>query len=178
MTSPELTSGSDRVHAVSLEIDADVYINIQGDEPLLQPAHIEALLRPFARAGIQPHASTLSTACAQEDIGNPNAVKVVTAKDGRALYFSRATIPHVREGNAQIQYRKHLGLYAYKKEALARFAALPLSPLEQAEKLEQLRMLEDGMALYVEPTEYETVGVDTAEDLQRAEAALRKLYIL
>lgn len=174
LTSPHLPSGSDRVHAISLdpEFDADIYINIQGDEPLLHPGHIDALLRPFAVHGNAVDATTLSTACTAAEIGNPHAVKVVSAADGRALYFSRATIPFDRDNTGTVPYRKHLGLYAYRKAALARFASLPPSPLEQIEKLEQLRMLENGMSLYVEPTEIETIGVDTAEDLAQAEAYL------
>jgi 3-deoxy-manno-octulosonate cytidylyltransferase (CMP-KDO synthetase) len=173
MTSPELASGSDRVHAVSLEVDADIYVNVQGDEPLLRPEHIDALLRPFARHE-HSDVTTLSTPCAQDDIANPNAVKVVTAADGRALYFSRATIPFDRDGLGAFPYRKHLGLYAYRKAALARFAALPPGKLEQTEKLEQLRMLEDGMRVYVEATEFETIGVDTEADLRAVEAILRR----
>ena len=175
-TSPDLASGSDRVHAVSLDpdLDADIYINVQGDEPLLLSAHIDALLRPFALHGIAVDATTLSTACSPADIANPNAVKVVSAANGRALYFSRSTIPFDRDNSEAVPYRKHLGLYAYRKEALARFAALPPSTLEKIEKLEQLRMLENGMNLYVEPTDFETIGVDTAEDLARAEVYLLK----
>jgi 3-deoxy-manno-octulosonate cytidylyltransferase (CMP-KDO synthetase) len=172
MTSPQLASGSDRVHAISLLVDADIYVNIQGDEPMLRPEHIDALLRPFARLGAAVDVTTLSTACAIEDVANPNAVKVVTAMDGRALYFSRATIPFNRDESETVPYRKHLGLYAYRKAALARFAALPQGNLENIEKLEQLRMLEAGMQLYVEPTEFETIGVDTEEDLQRAQTLL------
>jgi 3-deoxy-manno-octulosonate cytidylyltransferase (CMP-KDO synthetase) len=174
LTSPDLASGSDRVHAVSLQVDADIYVNVQGDEPMLQPGHIEALLRPFARPNeSEVDVTTLSTACSAEDIANPNAVKAVCAKDGRALYFSRATIPYDRDGASGIAYRKHLGLYAYRKAALQTFASLPPGVLEQAERLEQLRMLEHGMSIYVEPTEFETIGVDTEEDLRRAEALLQ-----
>ena len=176
MTSAHLASGSDRVHAISLdpEFDADIYVNVQGDEPLLRPEHIDALLRPFVLHGDGVDATTLSTSCTTADITNPNAVKVVTAANGRALYFSRATIPYDRDSTGTVPYRKHLGLYAYRKTALARFAALPSGALEQVEKLEQLRMLENGMHLYVEPTEFETIGVDTAEDLAQAEACLLK----
>ena len=124
MTSPDLASGTDRVHAVSLEVDADIYVNIQGDEPLIQREHIDALLRPFAVSAAE--VTTLSTPCPAEERNNPNAVKVVTAVDGRALYFSRATIPYNR--GEELTPRKHLGLYAYRKAALQRFAALPPSP--------------------------------------------------
>ena len=172
LTSPELASGSDRVHAVSLQVDADIYVNVQGDEPMLQPGHIDALLRPFTQSnGREVDVTTLSTACSADDIANPNAVKVVSAQDGRALYFSRSTVPYNRDG-ASIAYRKHLGLYAYRKAALQKFASLPPGVLEQAERLEQLRLLENGMSIYVEPTEFETIGVDTEEDLRRVEAFL------
>ncbi len=176
ITSPALASGSDRVHAVSLIVDAEIYVNIQGDEPMLRPEHIDALLRPFTQKE-RVDVTTLSTACSFEDMTNPNAVKVVCAADGRALYFSRATIPYDRD-DAGVARRKHLGLYAYRKAALQKFAALPPSPLELTEKLEQLRMLENGMSVYVEHTEFETIGVDTEEDLLRAEAALKQRYIL
>jgi 3-deoxy-manno-octulosonate cytidylyltransferase (CMP-KDO synthetase) len=170
MTSPDLPSGTDRVHAVSAVIDADIYVNIQGDEPLVRREHIDALLRPFALTAAE--VTTLSTACSPAEVDDPNAVKVVTANDGRALYFSRATIPYIR-GTAMAP-RKHLGLYAYRKAALTRFAGLPPSPLESAERLEQLRLLENGIDIYVEHTTFATIGVDTEEDLLAAEQILRR----
>jgi 3-deoxy-manno-octulosonate cytidylyltransferase (CMP-KDO synthetase) len=169
MTSPELPSGSDRLFAVSREIDADIYINIQADEPLLQPAHIEALLRPFSDSTVP--VSTLKVRCPEKSIGDPNVVKVVTAPDGRALYFSRATIPFNRDSQPTT-YWKHLGLYAYRKAALARFAALPPGQLEQIERLEQLRLLENGIDIYVSESPHDTVGVDTEQDLHRVAALL------
>jgi 3-deoxy-manno-octulosonate cytidylyltransferase (CMP-KDO synthetase) len=171
MTSPDLPSGSDRLFAVTREISADIYVNIQADEPLLQPAHIEALLTPFARPEVA--VTTLKVRCPQESISDPNVVKVVTAADGRALYFSRATIPYDRE-NAGATPWKHLGLYAYRRDALARFAALPPSPLEQTERLEQLRLLENGLDIHVAESPADAIGVDTEEDLHKVEAALRR----
>jgi 3-deoxy-manno-octulosonate cytidylyltransferase (CMP-KDO synthetase) len=171
MTSPGLPSGSDRLFAVAREISADIYVNIQADEPLLQPAHIEALLSPFARTEVS--VTTLKVRCPQESIADPNVVKVVSAADGRALYFSRATIPYDRE-NAGATPWKHLGLYAYRRNALARFAALPPSPLEQTERLEQLRLLENGLDIHVAESPADTIGVDTEEDLHKVEAALRQ----
>ena len=171
MTSPDLPSGTDRVHAVSAVIDADIYVNIQGDEPLVRREHIDALLRPFALTGAE--VTTLSTPCSPAEVDDPNAVKVVAANDGRALYFSRATIPYIR-GTA-VPPRKHLGLYAYRKGALKRFAGLPQSPLESAERLEQLRLLENGIDIYVEHTTFATIGVDTEEDLLAVEQVLRQL---
>lgn len=169
MTSTALPSGTDRVHAVSQLIDSDIYVNIQGDEPLLTPQHLTQLLRPFSNQSVE--VSTLKVHCSADDIGNPNAVKVVTAADGRALYFSRAAIPYDRDGAAP-QYWKHIGLYAYRKAALDRFPALPTSVLEQTERLEQLRFLENGISVYVEPTDFDTIGVDTEEDLKRVESIL------
>jgi len=171
LTSPDLPSGTDRVHAVAQHIHADIYVNIQGDEPLLKPQHITALLRPFNHAHVE--VSTLKVLCTPANIANPNAVKVVTATDGRALYFSRATIPYDRD-QASPKYWKHIGLYAYRKAALQRFPTLPPSALEQTERLEQLRFLENNINLYVEPTDFDTIGVDTEEDLRQVEALLRR----
>jgi 3-deoxy-manno-octulosonate cytidylyltransferase (CMP-KDO synthetase) len=169
MTSPDLASGSDRVHAVAQQYPAEIYVNIQGDEPLLRPAHISALLAPFVDSGVQ--VTTLKVACAAADLANTNAVKVVTALDHRALYFSRATIPHDREGrNSPIW--KHQGLYAYRAAALERFHALAPSPLELVERLEQLRFLENNIAVHVAESPLDTIGVDTEEDLQRVEQIL------
>jgi 3-deoxy-manno-octulosonate cytidylyltransferase (CMP-KDO synthetase) len=169
LTSPELPSGSDRVHAVAQTHPAAIYVNIQGDEPLLRPEHLTALLRPFASPGVE--VTTLKVLCTLENVVNPNAVKVVTAPDGRALYFSRATIPHDRDRSGAPVW-KHIGLYAYTADALRRFHSLPPSQLEQIERLEQLRFLENGIAVHVEPTGYDTVGVDTEEDVRQVEALL------
>jgi 3-deoxy-manno-octulosonate cytidylyltransferase (CMP-KDO synthetase) len=171
MTSPELPSGSDRLFAVSREIDADIYVNIQADEPMLEPSHIEALLRPFADRAVK--VATLKVRCPDDAVGDPNVVKVVTAPNGRALYFSRAAIPFNRDGQT-ITYWKHLGLYAYRKEALARFASLPAGQLEQIERLEQLRLLENGIDIYVSESAHDTIGVDTEEDLHRVAEILAR----
>jgi 3-deoxy-manno-octulosonate cytidylyltransferase (CMP-KDO synthetase) len=172
MTSPELASGTDRVHAVAARVDADIYVNIQGDEPLLRPEHIDDLLRPFAATDAA--VTTLSTLCSPEQLDDPNAVKVVTANNGRALYFSRATIPYQR--GTPLPPRKHIGLYAYRKASLRRFAELPPSPLESVERLEQLRWLEEGISIHVVPTLFDTIGVDTEEDLLAAERVLERQY--
>lgn len=171
MTSSAHRSGTDRVHEVAQRIPADVYVNIQGDLPLLRPEQIEALLKPLQRAEVM--VSTVKTPCKPEEIGNPNAVKVVTDKNGRALYFSRSTIPYDRDRSGNIQYFKHLGLYAYRKAALERFCSLPESKLEAAERLEQLRLLENGIDIYVEETPFGSVEVDTEEDLKKVEAILQ-----
>jgi 3-deoxy-manno-octulosonate cytidylyltransferase (CMP-KDO synthetase) len=169
LTSSDLPSGTDRLHAVAQLHEAEIYVNIQGDEPLLRHEHIAALLRPFAHAHVD--VTTLKVRCTAENIGNPNAVKVVTAADGRALYFSRATIPYDRDGSSP-PYWKHIGLYAYRKAALDRFPTLPPSSLERTERLEQLRFLENGLNVYVEPTDYDTIGVDTEADLRLVEQLL------
>jgi 3-deoxy-manno-octulosonate cytidylyltransferase (CMP-KDO synthetase) len=169
MTSPALASGTDRLHAVATGHPAEIYVNLQGDEPLVTSAHIDALLAPFARAGVE--VTTLRVPCTPENLHNPNAVKVVSAHDGRALYFSRATIPFDRDGQNVSRY-KHLGLYAYRRNALERFAALRPGPLERSERLEQLRLLENGMSLHVTDAPADTVGVDTEDDLERVQQIL------
>jgi len=171
MTSPSCPSGSDRVRDVARQLAADIYVNIQGDEPTLTPDFFPPLLELFRRPEVE--VSTLAVRCPPHEFTNPNAVKVVTALDGRALYFSRATIPFDRDATGFAGYRKHLGIYAYRKAALERFATLPPSPLEKLERLEQLRLLENGIAIYVAEAPRDTIGVDTEEDLARAEAMLR-----
>jgi 3-deoxy-manno-octulosonate cytidylyltransferase (CMP-KDO synthetase) len=172
MTSPDCASGSDRVREVARTIDADIYVNIQGDEPTLTPDFFPPMLSLFDRPEVE--VATLSVHCPPEEFANPNAVKVVTAIDGRALYFSRATIPFDRDKTGFAGYRKHLGIYAYRKVALERFAALPPSPLERIERLEQLRLIENGIEIYVAEAPFDTIGVDTEEDLRRAEKMLKQ----
>jgi 3-deoxy-manno-octulosonate cytidylyltransferase (CMP-KDO synthetase) len=170
MTSSEHRSGTDRVHEVAQAVPADVYINVQGDEPMARREHLDALLRLMEREDVQ--VATLTTRCSAEDITNPNAVKVVTAQDGRALYFSRATIPFDRERTGNVPYFKHLGFYAYRKAALDAFCLWPESDPERSERLEQLRFLDNGVSIYVAETPFDTVGVDTEEDLNRVESLL------
>ena len=171
ITSSTHRSGTERVHEVSNSIAAEVYVNVQGDEPLVRLEQIATLLDVMTDPAVQ--VGTVKTPCPQEEIGNPNAVKVVTAPDGRALYFSRATIPFDRDGT-EPRYFKHLGLYAYRKPALDFFVSQPESTLEKSERLEQLRFLENGIAIYAGETPYDSVGVDTEEDLQRVAEILRK----
>ena len=170
MTSASHRSGTERVHEISNQIAADIYINVQGDEPLTRPEHIASLLALMDRSDVA--VGTLKTPAAPIDVPNPSAVKVVTDKDGKALYFSRATIPFDRDAG-QPAYFKHLGFYAYRKPALDQFVSLPESPLEKSERLEQLRFLENGIPIYVSETPYDTVGVDTEEELRRVEGILR-----
>ena len=170
MTSPTHRSGTDRVHEVAQLVDADVYINVQGDEPLARREHLEVLLQLMVDETIE--VGTLKTPCAAEDIDNPNAVKVVTALDGRALYFSRATVPFDRDRTGSVPYFKHLGFYAYRKAALDAFCTWPESQLERNEKLEQLRFLDHGVPIHVAVTPFDTIGVDAEEDLQRVQKIL------
>ena len=173
LTSADLPSGTDRLHAVSQQIPADIYVNVQGDEPLIRREHINDILRLFALPGVD--VTTLKVVCSPENITNPNVVKVVTAADGRALYFSRATIPFDRDNTGLAHHWKHIGLYAYRRAALERFAALAPGELEQTERLEQLRLLENGVSLYVAETQFDTIGVDTEDDLKHVEQVFAML---
>jgi 3-deoxy-manno-octulosonate cytidylyltransferase (CMP-KDO synthetase) len=170
MTSAAHRSGTERVHQLSSSVHADVYVNVQGDEPLTRPEHIASLLKVMESESL---VGTLMTPAPELDIPNPNAVKVVIDSSGRALYFSRATIPFDRDG-MRPRYFKHLGLYAYRQAALDRFVALPESSLEKSERLEQLRFLENGIPIFVGETPYDTVGVDTEDDLQRVSEILNR----
>jgi 3-deoxy-manno-octulosonate cytidylyltransferase (CMP-KDO synthetase) len=169
MTSTKHRSGTERVHEISQSVEADVYINVQGDEPMIRPAHIEALVHLMQNRDIP--VGTLKTPASAEDIANPNAVKVVTDMNQRALYFSRSTIPHDRDGSHPKSF-KHLGIYAYRKAELDQFVRLPESSLERAERLEQLRFLENGIPIYVAETPYDSIGVDTEEDFARVQKLL------
>lgn len=173
MTSTHHRSGTDRMYEVAQRVAADVYVNIQGDLPMVKPEHIDALLRPMQKPEVM--VSTVKTRCKPEEISNPNAVKVVADKNGRALYFSRSTIPYDRDKSGGLEYFKHLGLYAYRRAALDKFCSLPESKLEAAERLEQLRLLENGIDIYVEETPFNTVEVDTEEDLKRVEEIFRTM---
>jgi len=177
MTSPGHSSGTDRVHEVMTRLTAEVgpeaiYVNIQGDEPMVSASHIDLLVQPFGDSRTQ--VSTLKVAIEEEVAQEPANVKVVTSPDGRALYFSRALIPYYRDTSAAKHYFKHLGLYAYSSRALDAFHALPPSPLELTERLEQLRFLENGIPITVMETHLDTIGVDTEEDVARVEEYLRR----
>ncbi len=174
MTSSQHTSGTDRVHEIMQSLPADIYVNIQGDEPMIRREHLQALLEPFLKtAPVQ--VTTLKTPISAEEAHNPHCVKVVTDQPGKALYFSRSTIPFNRDLATEPSYFKHLGIYAYTRSALDRFHGLPPSPLEQAEKLEQLRFLEHGIPIHVAETPYDTIGVDTEDDLRRVEQYFQHL---
>ena len=173
MTSQEHPSGTDRIYEVMKKKPADIYVNIQGDEPLVRQEHLEVLLKPFA-ARKEIWVSTLKTKISPEAAKSPNVVKVVTDAEGWALYFSRSMIPFDREGASRYPVYKHLGFYAYTAEALETFHKLSPSALEQTEKLEQLRFLENQVPIFVAETPFDTIGVDTEEDLQRVEALLTR----
>jgi 3-deoxy-manno-octulosonate cytidylyltransferase (CMP-KDO synthetase) len=170
VTSPDHPSGTDRVWEVAQHRAADVYVNIQGDEPLITPGHIERLVTPFLTEP-DTQVSTLCIRATEDELPNPAVNKVVTGVDGYALYFSKYPVPYDRDGRGTPRY-KHIGLYAYRKRALDAFHALPPSPLELTEKLEQLRFLEHGIRIRVVETDEPTIGVDTEADVRAVEAWL------
>jgi 3-deoxy-manno-octulosonate cytidylyltransferase (CMP-KDO synthetase) len=177
MTRPEHPSGSDRVAEVAARCECDAVLNIQGDEPLMDPAVIDAVALALGENEMSTAATALRNA---GEYDNPNVVKVVVNAVGRALYFSRHTIPYLREAagrsvNEQLAafpVLKHLGIYGYRRETLLRLVRFPVSPLENAEKLEQLRALENGIGIAVVKVDYESVGVDLPEDVGRVEKLL------
>ncbi len=172
MTGTEHASGTDRVleAAEQLSVPEDaVVVNIQGDEPLLDPAMLTSLVEPFADPAIR--VTTLATRIDAAEAADPDQVKVVWTKRGGALYFSRAPIPYDRDGGGGT-YWGHVGLYAFRMEALRRFTALGPSELERCEKLEQLRLLENDIPIYVVPTTHRTCGVDRPEDVDKVIARL------
>ena len=172
MTSADHPSGTDRVWEVSRSRAADVYVNIQGDEPLISPGHIRALVEPFQRRP-ETQVTTLRIRASVEEAADPNVVKVVCKVWGDALYFSRLPIPCDRDGTAAPTYWKHLGIYAYRREALESFHRFQPAPIETAERLEQLRFLEHGIPVHVVETTEPTIGVDTEADLHAVEVYLK-----
>ena len=170
VTSLDHPSGTDRVWEIAQGRAADVYVNIQGDEPLITPGHIERLVTPFLTEP-ETQVSTLCIRATEAELPNPAVNKVVTGVDGFALYFSKYPIPYDRDGRGVTRY-KHVGLYAYRKTALDAFHQLPPSPLELTERLEQLRFLEHGIRIRVVETEEPTIGVDTEDDVRAVEAWL------
>jgi 3-deoxy-manno-octulosonate cytidylyltransferase (CMP-KDO synthetase) len=176
ITSSAHRSGSDRVIEVMGREPADIYVNIQGDEPMVTARHIELMVAAL-REPMGTAVSTLKVAISREEAANPNDVKVVTGSDGRALYFSRAPIPFDRAGTGRVQYFKHLGLYAYTAQALQTFSKLEPSELESTEALEQLRFIENGIPIVVVETADDTVGVDTEDDLRKVEDYFRRANV-
>jgi 3-deoxy-manno-octulosonate cytidylyltransferase (CMP-KDO synthetase) len=179
MTSPDHASGTDRLAEVARNCECDAIINIQGDEPLIDPAVIDAVAKALSASEMSTAATRIKSA---EDYENPNVVKVVVNAAGRALYFSRRTIPYLRDAASQpvagqmaaFPFLKHIGIYGYRRETLLRLVQHPPSPLELAEKLEQLRALEHGVSLAVAQVDYDSVGVDVPEDVARVEKVLRQ----
>ncbi len=172
----EHNSGSDRLAEASENLNVDIIVNVQGDEPFTAKENLQKLIAIF-REDSERNVSVASLAeriTTPEDIGNPNNVKVVMNKDNDALYFSRAAIPFMRDEKSKALYYKHIGIYAYRKEALQEFTHLPISSLEEVEKLEQLRYLENGYKLRLAVTEIGSIGIDTEADL----VAAREKYSL
>lgn len=175
MTRADHRSGTERVAEVAAHVEADVYVNVQGDEPLIAPAAIDALVA----AMVEDESVNVATLCTPitepADIMDPNVVKVVVDFQGDALYFSRAPVPWVRDEKQAVglQHRKHLGLYAYRRAALLEFPTLPPGDLEKLEQLEQLRLLENGYKIRVLETEYNSIGVDVPADAEHVEKILR-----
>ena len=173
MTSPDCRSGSDRVREVAASLAADVYVNVQGDEPLLEASAIERLRDVFTE-NVSVQVATLCSSISEEQARSPHQVKVIRDHAENALYFSRAPLPFVRESGESTEFLGHVGIYAYRADALRGFASLPFSPLEQAEKLEQLRFLQAGIPVRVLEVPPMGAGVDTPEDLERVCAVVRK----
>jgi 3-deoxy-manno-octulosonate cytidylyltransferase (CMP-KDO synthetase) len=178
MTRADHPSGSDRIAEVAARCPCDAVVNIQGDEPLIDPAVVDAVAGALADGEMSTAATRIKEAV---EYDNPNVVKVVVSAAGRALYFSRRTIPYLREAAgrsateqlAAFPFLKHLGIYGFRRETLLRLVKFPVSPLETAEKLEQLRALENGIPIAVVPVDYDSVGVDVPEDVARVERLLK-----
>jgi 3-deoxy-manno-octulosonate cytidylyltransferase (CMP-KDO synthetase) len=180
MTSPNHPSGTDRIAEVAEKISCDAVVNIQGDEPMIEPSVIDSVAGALADCEMSTAAMQIKNPA---ELDNPNVVKVVVTATGRALYFSRRTIPYLREAAsrpvseqlAAFPFLKHLGIYGYRRETLLRLVKFPVSPLEAAEKLEQLRALENGIQIAVMKVEFDSVGVDAPEDVEWVERYLKKL---
>lgn len=164
-------SGTDRIAEAAKDLDVDVIVNVQGDEPFIQKEPLEKLVRLFDNKVVQV-ASLMRKMEDQQDAQNPNMVKVVTNKFNKALYFSRSVIPYQRDADRVVDYFLHIGVYAFRKEALLNFTSLPPAPLEQIEKLEQLRFLYNGIDIYMAETTYKNIAIDTPEDLEKAQLLL------
>jgi len=179
MTRPDHPTGTDRLAEVAAQLTSDLIVNVQGDEPLIDPAMIEAALGPLLRDGSIPMGTLQTPLTSLEEYRNPNVVKVVTDRKGFALYFSRAPIPYPRDFAAglaanwrRLASAKHVGLYVYRRDFLLDYPHLPATPLEQQENLEQLRALEHGYRIFVAETPLVGCGVDTPEDLVKVEQLL------
>ena len=165
MTRADHLSGTDRVAEIASAEQAGIVVNIQGDEPLIDPDAIDAAVLAMIEDEDAPMGTLKKRIEDESETGNPNVVKVITDLAGNAIYFSRCAIPFARDAGAE--HFKHIGLYMYRRDFLLRYSELPVGPLEQAERLEQLRALENGHRIRVVETDYDSLGVDTPEDLQR-----------
>jgi 3-deoxy-manno-octulosonate cytidylyltransferase (CMP-KDO synthetase) len=174
LTSPTCPSGTDRAAEVAHRYACDLIVNIQGDEPLMRPEMIDQLIDGMQRDPSHVMGTLARVIESASLLENPNVVKVVIARTGHALYFSRYAIPFVREAGTAVTHYKHLGIYAYRREFLLNFVTLPQTSLEQAEKLEQLRALENGFDIRVWVTPYDSVGVDQPEDVKVVEDILKR----
>lgn len=172
MTPSDLPSGTDRVMEASRDLDWDVVVNLQGDEPLIEPSLVEELIDSFRR-GRHEIATVAARNSSREDFEDPNVVKVVVDGEGNALYFSRAPIPYHRDAEFR-GFLRHVGIYAFRKSCFDRIRSLPLGRLERAESLEQLRWLEGGMKIRVIESGYDPVGVDVPGDVEKVERILRE----
>jgi 3-deoxy-manno-octulosonate cytidylyltransferase (CMP-KDO synthetase) len=172
LTAVSHQSGTDRVAEVAASLECDVIVNVQGDEPLLAPATIDAAVEPFMSDASLEMSTLRRRMTDRADLQNPNVTKVVVNRDGFAMYFSRAPIPFTRAGQPPADAWAHIGLYAYRRASLLRLAALPPTAMERAEALEQLRALEYGIRIKVVETTHDTTGVDTREDLERVRVLL------
>lgn len=174
LTRHDHRTGTDRVAEVAAHLPADIYINVQGDEPLINPGTVDAVAAAMAEDESIQLATACSTITQQNEIMDPNVVKVVQDFDGKALYFSRAPIPWVRDTGAKVgaSHCKHIGLYGYRRGALLEYPTLPPGELERIEQLEQLRWLENGFRIHMVETEYDAVSVDVPADVERVEKVL------
>lgn len=163
-------SGSDRIAEALEHVDADLIVNVQGDEPFQDGKSLKDLVSVFRDPRVD--VASLKTRISAEEAGNPNAVKVVTDLWGDALIFSRSVIPFNREGKSQVNYWKHIGVYAYRKNILQEFTGLPKSELESVEMLEQLRLLENGYRIRMVETVHQAIAIDTQEDLEKARKSI------
>lgn len=173
MTSPDLPSGTDRVRAAVAGTDAEIVVNVQGDEPLMDPENVDRVIEHLLAHPEVPLATVAKPIDDPAAIADPNVVKVVRGDDGRALYFSRSPIPFRRNAEAALPTWKHLGLYGYRREALETWTSLPPHPLERAESLEQLRALAAGLVMTVLAAVGDSIGVDTPADADEVERILR-----
>jgi 3-deoxy-manno-octulosonate cytidylyltransferase (CMP-KDO synthetase) len=174
MTSASHRNGTDRIAEIASDLAASLVVNVQGDEPLIEPAMIDEAVAPFSSDPTLMMSTLRRRIDDEAERQNPNVTKVVVDRDGFALYFSRAPIPFVRPGCPAAPAWRHVGLYVYRRECLMRLAALPPTPMEQSEALEQLRALEHGIQIKVVETRFDSVGVDTPEDLARVRATPQK----